>query len=551
MTGRPRAPAAGGRSARLFWLWAALHAVAWTLVPTWTQPAGHRDVIELLNWGRHPAWGYWKHPPLQPWVADLAVRLAGGRLWGVYAVAQVGLTVCLWAVWRMGRDVLPPRDALLGVLLLDGIFFYNYNSPKFNHDALQLPLWALIGFFAWRASTRGRLGAWLALGFVAGLGVLSKYSVVCLLGPLALFVLATPHTRRSLRTAGPWLALGVAAVVVLPHVWWLTAHGFPPVAYGLGRAARQGRWLDHVWNPLSFAANHAATVAPLIGLAGVLGLWRGGARRPAPTSPLARPFLLTVTLGPCLVYLAISALTGLRLLSGWGSPLWSYLGVGLLVWRQPAADPAVSRRFRRWLGALSIFWLVLFAGQFTLGPWLGHVRPEHFPGPTVAELVTATWHARFPGPLAVVAGDRGWADPVAFYSPDRPDVYDLDDSDPVKNLGVDDASVRRRGAVLVWNARVSGPAVPAPWRARFPGVTPEPARALPWLTRAAVPPVELGWALVPPAAQPGRGGALLIASPGAGAAPPRRWPRTPPRVRPPDSFTGSPSAVAVGWRAGR
>src|SRR5206468_1407707 len=82
----------------------------------------------------------------------------------------VGLTVCLWAVWRMGRDVLPPRDALLGVLLLDGIFFYNYNSPKFNHDALQLPLWALIGFFAWRASTRGRLGSWLALGLVAGPG---------------------------------------------------------------------------------------------------------------------------------------------------------------------------------------------------------------------------------------------------------------------------------------------------------------------------------------------------------------------------------------------
>src|SRR5206468_1407709 len=85
------------------------------------------------------------------------------------------------------------------------------------------------------------------------------------------------------------------------------------------------------------------------GGAGVLGLWRPGARRPPPPSPLVRPFLLTVTLGPCLVYLAVSALTGFRLLSGWGTPLWSYLGVGLLVWRRPAADPAVSRRFRTWL----------------------------------------------------------------------------------------------------------------------------------------------------------------------------------------------------------
>src|SRR5206468_68326 len=39
----------------------------------------------------------------------------------------------------------------------------------------------------------------------------------------------------------------------------------------------------------------------------------------------------------------------------------------------------------------------------------------------------------------------------------------------------------------------------------------------------------------------GRGGALLVRSPGAGAAPPRRWPR----VQPPDWFTRPQSAVAT------
>src|SRR5439155_9795314 len=44
--------------------------------------------------------------------------------------------------------------------------------------------------------------------------------------------------------------------------------------------------------------------------------------------------------------------------------------------------------------------------------------------------------------------------------------------------------------------------------------------------------------------QSGRGGALLVGSPGAGAAPPRRWPRNPPRVQPPDWFTRSQSGLA-------
>jgi dolichyl-phosphate-mannose-protein mannosyltransferase len=498
----PDPAATDRRYQQLFWLWACLHGLLWILVPAWVQPSGHRDVIELVNWGHHPAWGYWKHPPLQPWVADLAVRLAGGRLVGVYVAAQVSLTACLWAVWRLGRDVLPPRDALLGVLLLEGIVFYNYNSPKFNHDALQLPLWAWIGLCAWRAVTRGGPVPWLGLGLAAGLGVLSKYSVVFLLGPVVAFVLVRPDARRSLRTPGPWLGLGLGLLLVLPHVAWLVGHGFPTIVYGLGRARGHGRLLDHVGYPLSFAANHAATVAPLLGLAGLLGLWPKTARRPAPASSLARPFLLTLTLAPVLGYLAVSALTGLRLLSGWGTPLWSYLGVALLLWRRPSPEPRTRRRVAIALASLSLGWLGLFAGHFALGPWLGYVRPEHFPGPRVAEVVTEAWRARFGRPLPVVAGDRGFADPVGFYSPDRPDVYELDEPDPVKNLGVDDTTLRRRGGVLVWNARVAGPSIPAPWGARFPGVRAEPIRAVPWLTRAPVPPVELGWALVAPAEPP-------------------------------------------------
>jgi len=451
-----------------------------------------------LNWGRHPAWGYWKHPPLQPWVADLAVRLAGGRLWGVYVAAQVGLTVCFWAVWRVARDIVPPPEACLAVLLLEGVIFYNYNSPKFNHDSLQLPLWALVSLLAWRALSRGGGVVWLGLGLSAGLGLLSKYSVALLLASLGVLVLAVPQARRALRSPGPWLAAGVAALIVAPHALWVARHGFPTLVYSLERAAGRDGWLDHVVNPLNFAANHLAVLAPVAGLAGILGLWRRGARRADPCPPLARPFLLAVSAGPALGYLALSALTGLRLLSGWGTPLWSFVGVALLAWRSPVASPVARRRFAVTLAALSVGWLLLFAGQFLVGPWVGHVRPEHFPGPTLAQIVTAGWRARFGGPLPVVAGDRGFADPIGFYAPDRPAVYDLEESDPLKNLGLDDTSFRRRGGVVVWNVRLVGAAVPPAWRARFPELRAKPVAPTPWLTAAPVPPVLLGWAILPP-----------------------------------------------------
>jgi hypothetical protein len=462
-------------------------------------------VLEILNWGKHPAWGYWKHPPLQPWVADAAFRLSGGAVWSVYVASQLSLSLCFWAVWRLARDVVSPTHALLSVLLLEGVLFYSYNTPKFNHDALQLPLWALTVLFLWRALTRARRRDWLSCGAAAGLGLLSKYTIAALLLPLALFVLVEPQARRQLRTPGPYLALAAAAVLVAPHVAWLVAHGFPTVTYGLGRAERPGRFLSHLLSPLDFALNHALTLAPFGVLLGSLAWGASAEPPPGPRGPLVRPFLFTVALGPFLTYLAVSALTGFQLLSGWGTPLWSFLGVFAVHRLRPALTPRTRRRFAGLFGALAAFWVVAFVGQYAWGPALtGRVKPEHFPGRRVAAYVTREWRARDRTPLPVVAGDKWLTDNVGAYSPDRPDVYDLDDPDTIRQPWASDADLSGRGGVIVWDAGRVGAEMPAAWRARFPKARTQPVATFAWQTRARVPPVRLGSAVLPPGPTRGR-----------------------------------------------
>ena len=69
---------------------------------------------------------------------------------------------CMLLVWLLGRDIVGGFQALIAVLALEGLHFFNFSVPKFAHDQMQLPFWALTGLFLYRAIARERVLDWLA-----------------------------------------------------------------------------------------------------------------------------------------------------------------------------------------------------------------------------------------------------------------------------------------------------------------------------------------------------------------------------------------------------
>src|SRR6202043_3370347 len=128
------------------------------------------------------------------------------------------------AVWATARALVGSAGALVAVLIVDGLHYLNYTAAKFNHDVIQLPLWALAGYAFRSALREGKTGSWLLLGLALGLGFGAKYFVVVRAAPLAVFVLIDREARASLKTRGPWLAAALAIAVAAPHLVWLAAH---------------------------------------------------------------------------------------------------------------------------------------------------------------------------------------------------------------------------------------------------------------------------------------------------------------------------------------
>ena len=102
----------------------ALHVLVWTILPLLASHNLQLDLVEDLALGKEWQIGYWKHPPLPWWLADVANRLTGD-VRAVYVLGPLSTAICLWAVWRLGCLVVSRECALIAALALEGMHFYN------------------------------------------------------------------------------------------------------------------------------------------------------------------------------------------------------------------------------------------------------------------------------------------------------------------------------------------------------------------------------------------------------------------------------------------
>src|SRR5262245_27262719 len=161
----------------------------WTLAPALSHEAPPLDVVEMYVWGREHVVATFKHPNLPGLVLEATRLLTFGQTgWPAYLVSQVFIAITFCAVFMLGRDLMDGPRALAGTLLLTGVYFFSWVTPEFNHNVAQMPLWALVMLYLWRATTSGKALDWLLLGVFAGLSLWAKYSSAILLVVAAIWI---------------------------------------------------------------------------------------------------------------------------------------------------------------------------------------------------------------------------------------------------------------------------------------------------------------------------------------------------------------------------
>src|SRR5262245_898377 len=387
----------------------ALHVVVWTALPAMLYPNLPLDLIEALTYGREWQLGYDKLPPLPWWLVEVVHQTVGLDT-AYYALAQIAVVSAFAAVWLTARPLVGAVGALVAVLILDGLHYFHFTAAKFNHDVIQLPLWALAGYAFHAALRRGRMSHWLLLGVAIGLSLWAKYFVVVLAVPLALFLLIDREARPALATPGPWIALALALVVMAPHLVWLLRNDFLPFAYASARSAPSRGLIDHVLHPLLFALGQLAFLLPALLIAAAVVWPRRSAQDEGP--PVAgkadafdRRIVTLLAFGPAAVTVAMSALSGRGAIAMWGYPLWLFLGLWIVLYARTALEPArLARIVAAWASVFALF-AIVFAASYSVLPAIDHrYRAVFYPGDRLADELARRFRAATGAPLVYVIG---------------------------------------------------------------------------------------------------------------------------------------------------
>lgn len=259
--------------------WALLLAavLALTALRVWalTQNAAdlYVDEAQYWAWAQDPAWGYFSKPPLLAWLIAGAQGLCGTSEACVRAPSPILWGVTSLVVAAIGATLFGARTALwagLCALLAPGVA---YSARLISTDVPLLFFWA-VAVLAFVRLRQG--GAWrwgLLLGAAFGLGLLSKYAMIYLLGGLAIAAIVDPASRRTLMRPATWIGLGLGGLLLVPNLLWNARHDFATLKHTADNASGSGAHFDP-GAALEFLAAQFGLAGPVVFGAVLFALWR-------------------------------------------------------------------------------------------------------------------------------------------------------------------------------------------------------------------------------------------------------------------------------------
>lgn len=234
------------------------------------------DEAQYWTWSQNLAWGYFSKPPVIAATIAATTAVCGDGEVCIKSGALLIYPLTALLLWSIARRLFDARTAFwtaITFLTLPGVTF---SSAIISTD---VPL-----FLCWAAALRAYLAAldtgawrwWLAAGAAAGIGLLTKYTMVIFAACAVLHLATTPALRPQLRNPKLYAAMVLAALIFAPNIAWNASHGWPTLQHTAqisGLENRTAAPFSLHWKSLnSFLTGQLAVFGPVLFIAWVVQL---------------------------------------------------------------------------------------------------------------------------------------------------------------------------------------------------------------------------------------------------------------------------------------
>ncbi len=468
-----------------------------TLMFTIMHPNLQLDAAEIIAWGQEWQWGGQKHPAFPAWFLQVFMQILPNNIASYYLVGQIAMAITYIFVWLLAREILNPTQALLATIILACAMFYSFCSLTYNANILSLLAWAAFNFCLWKALNDQRKRWWIALAIAATAAILSKYAAMLMFIAAFTTMIIIPEWRKLLKTYKPYIAIAIVAVLTTPHWWWVADNNYTTIQYALGRFEAEkaiviAPFYPHIYFPLRFAYGQIFNMLPMLMVFAVLMPWKinwlyfaiwknkksntvNKKNEKQKSKKQVKVFLLTMGLMPFAITMTISVLFGKYIHSLWGLFYWNLAGISLfyffghkIIWARLKKSIAIWAFFV--IATTFGFLMVLFivptvptTGQKNHNtnideiPETKQVSPArnrrllpYFGGEYLAKFIENEWQKKGYGKIKIAAGHSWLAGNVAFFSDDRPSVFN--DLNETKSAWLNIDMLKQSGGVVLWHA---------------------------------------------------------------------------------------------------
>ena len=399
---------------KTFYLFLFIHLLLWTLVPSLSNVNLPLDTIEALAWGSSLDWGFNKHPPFSAFAVEFFFTIFGNNDWAFYLLSQIFVLIAFYFVWKVSNELLQDElYSLLSVLLLSGIYFYNFTTPEFNVNVSQLPFWALSVYFFWRGINLNKNIDWILFGIFSALGFLSKYLFIYIL--LALFIFFISNYKKYKKSLKKYFfSILISLVLLTPHFFWLFENDFITIFYGLDRSGvSEFNYIDHLKNPIIFLIKQFIILSPFfLMFYAVIKKFKYSINK----KNKELIFLLSINLIPIVLILATSIITGAKIRTMWMTPFYLFFGTLFISVFKNFIDMKKIKKFYY----IFLFFFILSPSLYLTISLIDETKRTDYPGKEIARLVQNKWDDNFVNEIKIVIGDEWSAGNLSYHLYSRP-----------------------------------------------------------------------------------------------------------------------------------
>jgi len=237
-----------------------------------------KDETYQWIWSKHLALSYYSKPVGIALIQFVGTHIFGDTPFGVRFFSPLFAAILSFIALRFVAREINARLAFFLLLIVSTVPLLAVGTILMTVDPPLVLCWTWALIAGWRAAQPGgKTRDWLIVGVAMGLGFLCKYTAAAQIVCWIIFFALWPAARIHLRKAGPWLALLIFFICMMPVLVWNAQHGWITVHHVAGDAGMRTQWhptLRYFWE---FVFSQAALLNPIffIGMIwAMLGFWK-------------------------------------------------------------------------------------------------------------------------------------------------------------------------------------------------------------------------------------------------------------------------------------